>query len=94
MTIPTQSLTLTHAAARTHIFDRHACCLVARAHSRGGRQAQASKDTHTHRHAATCTRLQPHWLISLRELSTASREMAQEAELRRRNSNPETAGLD
>lgn len=74
MNIPTQSLTLTHTLAHTHIFDRRTCCLVAHAHSEQ-RQAQ----THT------CTRLQPHCLISLRELSTASREMAQEAEHWRRN---------
>lgn len=76
MNIPTQSLTLTHTLAHTHIFDRRTCCLVAHAHSVSEkRQAQ----THTR------TRLQPHCLISLQELSTASREMAQEAEHWRRN---------
>lgn len=76
MNIPTQSLTLTHTLAHTHIFDRRTCCLVAHAHLLSERrQAQ----THAR------TRLQPHCLISLRELSTASREMAQEAEHLRRN---------
>lgn len=31
MNIPTQSLTLTHTLAHTHIFDRRTCCLVAHA---------------------------------------------------------------
>lgn len=75
MNVPTQSLTLTHTLAHTHIFDRRTCCLVAHAHSLAEREASTD----------TCTRLQPHCLISLRELSTASREMAQEAEHLRRN---------
>lgn len=76
MNIPTQSLTRTHTLAHTHIFDRRTCCLVAHAHS-GCEQMHAQ--------AQACTRLQPHCLISLRGLSTASREEAQEAEHWRRN---------
>lgn len=80
MNIPTQSLTLTHTLAHTHIFDRRTCCLVAHAYS-----VSEKRQAHTHTHTLACTRLQPHSLISLRELSTASREMAQEAEHWRRN---------
>lgn len=79
--VPTQSLTLARTLTRTHISDRRACCLPAHAHSEAESRSEC-------RHTHACTRLQSHRLISLRELSTASREMAQEAEHWKQNGVP------
>lgn len=79
--VPTQSLTLARTLTRTHTFPTDVHAVLQHMRTRRLR-AEASADTNAR------TRLQSHRLISLRELSTASREMAQEAEHWKQNGVP------